>query len=418
MAKGQGRAILHLRSVDPAPYFHSVRRAVLRWQGYDAQCEPKRGEYLVDLINASSEPEQLKELVIRHLARQEGYWGHRAHKRDAVRVLALRGSEAAKQALYRAFESGDVSADDAILELEGLVGLEWLLLNSLKNSEIDRSQREWWVRDLAESLGEDVVRVHLLSSDEVAVRDAAEYMERTFENRPWQPHKSGFADFDDLKHQWQEKKSRVGLWKWGMEASGEELAKAALEFETCEDAEFLRALAKIFEKVKKYPGSYPTVARRAKAWPADDQPNPFTLMLSKRKAPSLRKFGLTFLAEGRIPEGIDLIRKNALPVDGPAIIEGLGRVPLDDLWFVHGIGLDCFELAKLLDNLHAGWIFGWMFEHSPCSFCRNSAFRDMTDRGLATPAMVAEAMWDCDPDTRQVARSVSLIDPLPTDPFV
>jgi hypothetical protein len=415
LAKGQGRAVLHLRSVDPAPYFHSVRRAVLRWQGYDAQFEPKRGEYLVDLIDASSEPDQLEKLAIHHLARQKGYWGHRAQKRDIVRVLAMQGSTEARLALYSTFESGDHSAGDAIIDVDGLAGLEWLLVHSVDIVEVELWERDVWVYSLADRLGEEAVRTYLLASSLSVVREAAEYFERQFRNRPdTPPSKLSPASFCDLKRQWLEKKTWVSFRKWGMEASLSELSKAALEFETSTEVKFLRALATIFHKVEKYPGSYRAVVQRARAWSTDDLPNPFSRMLGERKIASARSLGLSFLDRGRVSEAIELLRLNASPEDGPAILQGLGGVALNDPWFVHGIVLDCLDLAKVLDDLHAAWILGWIYEYSPCSTCRSSAFRHMTNRGLATPAMVAEAVWDCDPDTRQVARSVVLVDPPPS----
>lgn len=49
-------------------------------------------------------------------------------------------------------------------------------------------------------------------------------------------------------------------------------------------------------------------------------------------------------------------------------------------------------------------LLSWIYDHSPCSECRASAFADLDEMGCASESMRAEAIWDACSETRKLAR--------------
>ena len=47
----------------------------------------------------------------------------------------------------------------------------------------------------------------------------------------------------------------------------------------------------------------------------------------------------------------------------------------------------------------------WVYEHTPCSLCRESAVKALLERERAPKTLLLECLWDCSKDIRAMAKS-------------
>jgi len=52
----------------------------------------------------------------------------------------------------------------------------------------------------------------------------------------------------------------------------------------------------------------------------------------------------------------------------------------------------------------AGWLL-WVYEQTPCSFCRNGSVSDLLELGLLPPELSGECRDDCNFETRELVAS-------------
>jgi hypothetical protein len=129
LQKGLGRAVLHLRTHDPAPYREAVLYACTHSLAYDAQCEGDRKIYLLDLINCVADQDFFRNGLLEALRTpledpETFYLGMTI---ELARSFAEKGDDEMKQAMYRAvadarFEPEPIDYED-LVELDGLSAL-------------------------------------------------------------------------------------------------------------------------------------------------------------------------------------------------------------------------------------------------------------------------------------------------------
>lgn len=130
LERGLGRAILLLRDKDSSRFRNVIRYACLNNLVFDAQCEDNRAPYIMDVLDATGEPEYYA-LYIRAALRSEIDDRDLDQLVELAYLLAKRGDADAKAALYEAFsrqtddnEPG-IGAEE-IIKLDGLKGWLWL----------------------------------------------------------------------------------------------------------------------------------------------------------------------------------------------------------------------------------------------------------------------------------------------------
>ncbi len=86
---------------------------------------------------------------------------------------------------------------------------------------------------------------------------------------------------------------------------------------------------------------------------------------------------------------IDLFINNYHAGDAGLILAGLNEVRIDDTWDVHLLGSSIVDLSKKQSNPELGVLLNWLYDRTPCSYCRERAiieleyYHQMTDRLLA-----------------------------------
>gem|GEM_PF-4899910 len=400
--KGHGRAIQALRDGDVHPSLPALRRLVLRWPGlYDRPtCESTRGWYTVELMTGSPHEVELSSQVIRHLDRMKGGSLHIWHREATVLELAKRGSSSARDALYARYDPADeFRFAREIIELDGLGGLGWLISHSADHLVPDNAWTfHWWFEDLEEVCAKEVAS-EWLARESAHRPEVAEFARllSLWETRPTPSKEARVAlTYEVLRKEWfgpGTKRTSVRLW--AQTAGPEELAIAWRAFESEKDPDWLRRLARGLKRKPKH-CNFVKLQALARAW--NDERNPFASALENVVGPRTRQLAFDLIASGWIVDGIGLLAKNALPEDGPAILEAART--LADVWDIHGVGLDLLQIA---DRMEATDCLLWVYESTPCSFCRESAVRKLIETGHAPDALLQECFLDCAPDTREMA---------------
>jgi hypothetical protein len=419
VAKGLGRAVIHLRQNDPAPYFHSLRRAAIRWQGEDHWFEEKRGHYLYRLLEHNPRREEIFELVYRQLPRAKGPTPNRTQKERLVLEIARHGSERAREVLYRVFdESGpEFIGSDEIIDLDKFAGFRYVL-DHLKDSLLiaDDYQLARWRSELEESVGEVEARAWFTTPEAETyrliyqAREARNESERRARKKEVTPP----IPFSRWKSEW-EAGGKRRVWN-APSLARENLIKAAEDFQTSEDVEWLFALSRILSFERWFLGDIGVVIDRAKhyfaaEWDAQfpDRGNPFISVLENQRDPRIRDYGLLLLD---VPHAVQfamaLLKLNLQAGDEERIERALDPVMDRDHW--HRIGMDIigmgrkggclneegtwFDLRKLLVR---------MVEMTPCSFCREGFVRRLIERKEASRQLLEECLEDSASDIRAMA---------------
>src|SRR6266852_4091240 len=101
LRKGLGRAAIFLKTHPPehcrAPLLHACTHDLT----YDSQCEESRGQYLVNLIEASSDAEYYRDRILSTLA-ADGAEKDLGQLFEIAARFVANGDQAMKQAMYTA----------------------------------------------------------------------------------------------------------------------------------------------------------------------------------------------------------------------------------------------------------------------------------------------------------------------------
>lgn len=377
--KGQGRALLALRDRSVLPSLSEFRRLVLRWHGYDAQCESSRGWYTVELILASKFETELTTLLILLLARRKGSWRNHSHRVAVVLELALRGNTDARNALYSNFSAeNDFHLASEIVSLDGEEGLKWVLAHPMKNEQA-------WLLSMFESeLGEERFRSWTHNNPRIQ-----EF--RRINHAPPMNEETPVATFDELRRRRGNQSART----WFKTASLSEQQLAWESFTSEDDPYWLRRLANALKR-EPTPEWIPLVIERARRWTGDR--NPFLIVLGESADVRVRSFALELIESGIVAEGLELMRLNAMPGDEGLLLANAKL--LEDPFEIH---LGVMSLLGLSPHLKRTEILLWCAETSPCSFCRSNAIEKLVATGEAPTELLEEALLDCVDETRLVA---------------
>ncbi|MFI5385722.1 MAG: hypothetical protein ACHQ50_06335 [Fimbriimonadales bacterium] len=314
--------------------------------------------------------------------------------------LAKGGVSAAREALHANFDpADDFRLAEAIIELDGLAGLDWLILHSTGHLVPDNSSEfHWWVGNLTRDCGEETVSAWL--ARESASRPEVAEFARLLALWEAQPRPSRVAPvaltYEELREQWHRPGSpRGSTISWVRSASEDDLAKAWRALETEEDPEWLRRLA---QGLKRKPRRCDLLKLidRAQEW--NDERNPFAWALEQVVGPRVRRLGFDLIESGWIVNGIGVLRRNAVPGDEPAFLRAVAKLTHED--DIHGAGIDLRGLGNELDTRD---IRIWVYETTPCSLCREGAVKRLIESGRAPEELLRECLLDCDDYTRELA---------------
>lgn len=395
--KGLGRALIALREGSVAPTYNQVRRIALRWQGYDAQVEDTRGWYTAELIHHSSHEAALRGLLLKLARRTKGPSRNRSHRDAVIEELARRGDETARQILFVCFEpSLDYRFAESIIRVDGIEGLDWVVRQIEPSFTEDMAwQVHWWREDAEAVVGKEAVAVWLARESSLAYREIVSWEPP----RPPKPPKPPgvLQSFEELLASWRAGKStRFAPVTWVRRTSASEREQAWRSFRESDDEPWLQALGRGLRH-KPDPRHLPWLMDRARSW-TGEWSNPFVTAMEKIIDGRVRELGIEMLVNGASLSGLSLLELNAISKDVEIVMKAVRSICDQD--GLHGAGM---SLLRIGERLPAAEPLIWVYEMSPCSFCRETAVRQMIKTHQAPREILEECLCDSVDDTREMA---------------
>jgi hypothetical protein len=425
LRKGLGRCVVRARAAgDPAPLRPLVLAACREHQAYDPQIEGTRTTYLLELARAVGALDEVRALTLDALPDDDS-WDAEQHVGLAA-AFAREGDRRAARALAAQVRNAPTmtSAGAALVEADGEAGLAnegrgLLYVARLVGERCDEGDA--WVAAsafdrAAELFGEGPVTAALarVARTSPPVARFAE-LARAYRARSPAPPRPPTAppSFDPLLADLApdgtngRRPGRGVAIVWGRRAPPGELARAAealaaersparqeMLLATFFYAPFPAPPERLFDLTRSAHGAVADAAFRA---------------LAALEHPALRPFALACLAERPPRRGaLQLLSKNGAPGDGALVVAALAAAPPPDDDARHDVGLALLNgLAPDAPPGDRAVPLAWVYEHTPCSHCRNCAVRGLVGAGALAPSMRAECPFDCDLDTRALVRPCS-----------
>lgn len=132
----------------------------------------------------------------------------------------------------------------------------------------------------------------------------------------------------------------------------------------------------------------------------------FEVILSKIESPEICDLGLELLmADPPDPRGIECLESSFYIEDIETIAEVLPKFEELDDDTIHNICLTLNHMADTDEVKRNLPIMRWVYENSPCSFCREGAVRRMVEAKSLPEEYLEEMQFDSESDIREVART-------------
>lgn len=408
LQKGLGRAVLHLRTHDPAPYREAVLYACTHDLTYDPQCEGNREIYLLDLINCAADQDFFRNGFLEALRSppKDPERFDLGQTIELARNFAEKGDDEMKQAMYRAVADAGFEREPLYYEdLIKLDGLPALLIAAEHIPNYLHEDNLWQVNSLVTALQDrdgvkaanDAIRRAEQESPLLAqmLERSRLYMSR-FEPREDQKR----LDYPAVKEITTEKSGAM-LAGWGRTATEEELHAAASDLIAETDESRLLAYLRIFW-FQRFPGP---IARLLELVDSNDiQVARFSgKVLSQLTDPAIRGLALRLLdTPGRQGDGVELLLNNYKPGDFQLIETCLGEpMQVDDL---HSVEIGVRNLASAHHSPEAERSLLLLYENGPCSLCRGGVVEELIALGCFPDWMREECRYDSDTDTRKLVQ--------------
>lgn len=368
-----------------------MRQLVIKWPGHDLQCEDSRGWYTVELILASRHRASLLTLLQTYLGKNRAHWADKRHVERVGTELAKRSIGDFRKLLYSKFnEVDDFAFGDEIVDVDGLLGLDFIVPELQRPlSEEALWKIHWWLDECESINGEDAVAKWRAKN--------AWYVDPEPKSPP-QKDESWPATFEIFLKKWTSKgRPRLGVRRWARKASPGDFRKAWEFFAGQNELSTLKAFALALHHKPEH-ANLDQIIERAQSWSGDL--NPFARSLEDCEDEKVRELGLHLLEAGQTSAAIGLFRKNWRLSDAALLLAAFQSLTDEDE--VHEAACDVIALPNVSEFVT---LREWVYEKNPCSFCRESAVRNLIELNLASSELLEECLSDCVEDTRKMARA-------------
>lgn len=425
--RGQGRAFMHARRFGLGGLDEVLIDALLHDRQYDPQCECGRFAWLLDLIARDPIGERVLDAVIPRLGEPtENFWD--ATQRCAVaQLLAARGRADARTALYQCLrickDSSDVIGPSEIIELDGADGLLRVasFLGALNDTDRERCADNSPIRWYDEAHGEGAAR-RILEHAAVHSKEVAAYL-RAIEpegtgNEQSEPTRDrGYLNVNNVQFQAQARESHAdkmrrisardviesvrtesGPWaciwliSWGGYAAVADLRTIRDELSREEDPERIQRYLRPFTH-GVLPELDPCFLRLANH--EDTRVRDLAQRAASHYAhPDVRKLALDRLSAGQFVHSEVLLLKKNFQAGDAALLMGALR-PDVDIHDLHGVGHDLLKVFSTNKTPECLEPMLFLYEHTPCSNCREDAVEIMMSTNTAPAWVLDECRFDC-----------------------
>ncbi len=422
LEQGLGRAILCLKKHDPTPYKQIVLETCLKDTRYDAQCEGSRVPYLMEAIDLCHDEDFFQDAILEtfpatpHIILPDKPDLHLEDQfTDFLLVFAKRGSQKARDLLYESFVSNEKNSheffghDDAIIELDGLTGLTFVLEHYGKVASRSRKFRldDWYLNSFGKQFGEAnlekyVKELSAVNKDvRVLVRRSKFFAKKTVASqtrqKPAPPTYGAFQNMVQRRNPY-----RGGIGYWSQRATKTQIKQAARDLIQETDPELIRSYLYAFYK-QKFPFSIKHLLLLVRHEHPDIRLHS-VIALQRFQDSRVRALALELIEDQDLRyEAVGLFEQNYLLGDAEKIV----RVSLEikDSEQLHAVGYcirDVYEKNRISEALEPLIL---EYEQNPCLICRRFALNLLHDLEILPDWMLEEAKFDAYSDTRETVQA-------------
>lgn len=411
---GHGRVVHHVAAHGASGLEDELIAACVSCLSYDPQSEGDRASWLVSIIDRA----QLHDKVIRAIAaaaeelQSENH--HHLDQRCAIlKELASMGSTEARRLLYaslvRSANTADVLGADHIVALDGEDGLR----------HVARQFGQWLHADPAFWVDDHLIRqfdestkgacaLAVLEREAAVDADIAHYLaaiRKTHDRARGAACRFDVADFTGaavIEHVRNHPRDPCHwLRRWSVQADSGQCEVVFNALLASDDPEHVKRLLRCFSitGVPRFDNRllpWLTHPDQQLAWAARRASAPLT-------HEDLRRTAWRLIDDGKLANGVTLLVNNIAAGDLALCAARLVRLHDPD---------DAHDLVEaLLDlcNAHPGSevldCLLYVYEHSPCSICRQRAVTALSDTRTMPAWVLAESALDARPETRLLAQA-------------
>jgi hypothetical protein len=410
LQKGLGRALLHVREHGTAGLEEIILDGCLHNYSTEPIFEGMRTEWLMEMIDRSPNKAFLQEQIITAAVTSTVYWDT-VQLSDFMLGFAEEGNSRARSALYESFDRqsfGDSwPGGPEIIKLDGIEGMLHIaeVVGARMRDDDTYSEHDSMLHIACERYGEEEVLRALKDRAEKSA-EVGTYMERI------EQHK-------------QESDAR---WSNRVESTLE-TTLAAIEAETPAKGRLLTFAEKadpevieiLFEKMLTEQRT-PQLLRylwlfERRAVPRLDQ-KLFNMATSEDKKirraalevlsiiqhPDVRAFAIQILKDEDstiLRRAIEVIANDYESDEITLIMAALDK--LSEASEIHDVGFALLKLAKQHQHPELKHALLWMYENTPCSYCRLHTVELLIERNEASHDLLEECRWDSMEETRELA---------------
>ena len=424
LKKGKGRALQHLRVHGDAGLEDALLNASIHCLAYDPQSEGDRGGWMMEMLSFCRDPETYYRAVLAHFPESDD--GHDIAQMAAMLViLAQRGYPGARDLLYakldRQYLGGSDTAGQHIVHFDGqdivdLDGIDGFLhvaevIGRRMQSDADFRADDYLLTAAGEKHGADNVAAALqraakTNSNVSAYVDAimaqsGSLIPKAKANAAPTRERISLAAFLDAPLDAKSKR-RSMRWQFARQATADELTSLLQLIAEETDSTRLHHYLGVFNKVDM-PELSPPILELARSDDGETRDLAISA-LARLTDDRVRSLAVELLDQG-VLKAIELFAKNYVDGDFDRIAAKLGA-PDDDRQ-IHDIGLDLLGVCRDHPVPASAECLIWIYEHTPCAFCRNSAVDDLLAIDRLPAALALECQQDCYSDTREAVAKAS-----------
>ncbi len=410
---GHGRALQHVASHGVSGLEDELIGACISCMSYDSQCEGDRAPWLVSIIDRA----QLHDKLVRAIAATKDVFRSENHDNLAQRCailkeLASMGAAEARRLLYaslaRSSNTADVLGADHIVALDGEPGLlhvvrqlgQWL-----------HADPDFWVDDRLIAQFDDATGsargMDILEREAIVDVDIAHYLHAIRTTRDRQSGASrrlnvgdftGAALIEYVRNH--PRDACYWLRRWSAQADSGQCELVFDALLASSDSELVKRLFRCFSVT-----GVPRFDNRLLPWltHADEQ---LAWAAGRAVAPvrhvELRQTAWRLINDGMLANGATLLVNNVEAGDLALCAARLVR--LEDPDEAHHLAEALLDLCNAHPGSEALDCLLYVYEHSPCSICRQRAVEALSSTGLAPAWLLAESEFDAQPHTRLLAQ--------------
>lgn len=418
LASGFGRVILFLRENDAALFREAILDSCLHHRAFDQQTESYRTEYLLDIIQATGEPEFYAAHIREALGTEDEDYSY-GQLYELAAQFARNGDAEARRVMYDRFGRGadrrDTTGAEDIVALDGLGGYLFVADQWQRHPlpEKDQWEEAWLLGKLEEQAGQEEARQALRHAAQDRPELAA-YLAGVEQKRTqWQARRDSrepapVPTYDDLRTRIADptQTTRWQPWRsWTRRLGDDALARLAQDLLAETDRGPLLKLLHLFRE-RAFPLGIDRLLDLARGRD-EDIAEAARWVLGNLSDHRIRALALELWEAEESPIAVvHLLRKNFAGGDY-ARVERLvsGDMPADDF---HHLAMIVRRFIEAHPTPEAAPTLLALYERGRCTLCRCSAVELHLPLGPLPPWILAEGRYDADSETRSlVAKSAA-----------